>query len=320
MVGSTYISTMASFEEEVQELCTKHGKDPQSFLKKEGAKAESIDISEGIKKVVVEHVIQEKQSSPKAAFASVYRRKLRLFSGTKPTPSGEVNFATWKIPAKLLAYDDDMDERDKKRSIMDSLLIPALNMVKNVPRAATAGDIYEMLVKVYGPTRSSDDMMYDFFEIYQMEDQSASQYLENLFMEITNIIDESAGHSRSLITEEREQLLNQFLRGCWDEDLIDKLKLEAMKESPPSFEILFEMIKKEESRREQKQRRKDLTMKHKKRVQQHGASIANGPSEDIITEQHQFRTHMEKKYDDVNGRITALEEGQKTMLDKLNDL
>ena len=58
----------------------------------------------------------------------------------------------------------------------------------------------------------------------------------------------------------------------------------------------------------------------KKRVQQHSASIASGPSEDISTEQHQFRTHMEKNYDDINRRITALEEGQKAMLDKLNDI
>ena len=309
---------MASFEEEMKTLCAKHGKDVESVLKKEEA-AESIEINpQDVRKVVVEHVIKQQDQKGHGSSSSVYRRKLRLFSGKKPTPSGEVNFASWRVSAKQIVDDEDMSERDKNRGILDSLLIPALTMVKNVPPKTSADTILNKLVKVYGSTRSGDDMMFDFFELYQQSTQSASDYLENLYTEIMSIVDEAP---QGLIRGESEQLLSQFLRGCWDEELITKLKLEDMKGSAPDFEVLFERIKKEELKREQKNKRKDTVLKGKKAQQQNiAATSASNDSEDLVTEQHQFKSHMDKKYEDLNKRITALEEGQKATLEQLQGI
>ena len=142
---------------------------------------EFIQIPDSVKKVGGEHVIQDRHQGHQEGRASVQRRKLRLFSGKTPTPSGEVNFATWRIAAKQIIEDEDVSKRNKRRSIMDSLMIPALNPVKNVSAATGADTILAKLVRVYGSTKSAEDMMYDFFEICQLPNQSASEYLEILY-------------------------------------------------------------------------------------------------------------------------------------------
>ena len=101
---------MASFEEEMKALCAKHGKDPDKTLKKDDGA--TIEIPENVKKVVVEHLISDKGSS-----SSVHRRKLRLFSGSKPTPNGEINFSSWRVSASQILYDESIADNDKKRCI-----------------------------------------------------------------------------------------------------------------------------------------------------------------------------------------------------------
>ena len=88
-------ATMASFEDEMKALCVKHGKDPDKTLKKDDEA--TIEIPPEVKKVVVEHLISDKGSS-----SSVHRRKLRLFSGSKPTPHGGINFASWRVSASQI--------------------------------------------------------------------------------------------------------------------------------------------------------------------------------------------------------------------------
>ena len=111
-----------SFEDEFTQLCAKFSKDPQKILKQESD--DSPFVPEEVKKVVVEHVIKEKTNP------TVQRRKLRLFSGNQPTPNGEVNFATWRITAKQVIDDGVIDEKEKKRCLIDSLLCDATYFTK----------------------------------------------------------------------------------------------------------------------------------------------------------------------------------------------
>ena len=264
-------------------------------------------VSKEVNKVVVEHVIKEKTNP------TVQRRKLRLFSGNQPTPNGEVNFATWRITAKQVIDDSVIDEKEKKRCLIDSLLIPALNFVKYVASQSTAQDVFDKLVKVYGISKDPKEMLHEFSNIYQQSSQSSSEYLEHLYIDLLEIVDESldAYDERKII----EELLYQFLRGCFDEDLINKLRLDDRRTQQQirSFEELFELVKKEEVKRDQKKKRMEKAYKGK-RVQQNISTIVKDDAKVM-----ELRA-LETQYEDFNKRISALETGQKAILDQLSTL
>lgn len=307
---------MASLEDKFKAFCSQEGKTEQDVF--EALQVQHL-VPPEVKKVVVEHIIPDRKPSQQES-ATVQRRKLRLFSGTKPTPSGEVNFSTWRVAAKQIVDDEDLSERNKRRSIMDSLMIPALNLVKNVPSSTDANTILAKLVKVYGSTKSAEDMMYDFFELCQLTNESASEYLEKLYNELTCIVDETPPEVMDYVTNANEQLLSQFIRGCWDEDIIMRLKLEERKTKRqyPDYAILYEEIKREELKKEQKKKRMDQTLKGGKKTQQHTSTIAEDNTPTI--EFHQYKSHMDQKYEEMSRKISTLEEGQKAMCDQLNGI
>ena len=66
----------------------------------------------------VAHALQDLGVSPRPSGAagprvvqSLYQRKLRLFSGKKPVPSGEVDYQTWHHQVSQLDQEDDPDDR-----------------------------------------------------------------------------------------------------------------------------------------------------------------------------------------------------------------
>ena len=139
------------------------------------------------------------------------RRKLRLFSGKKPVPAGEVSFVTWRIQVLQLIDEPEIAEAVKRRCISDSLLMPALNIIRNLPSRTTSKDMFRKISKVYGLTKSADEMMFDVFGLYQTQTESASDYLNHLYTELTNISDASPRPVR--VDEQNASLLTQFIRG-----------------------------------------------------------------------------------------------------------
>ena len=141
-----------------------------------------------------------------------------------------------------------------------------------------------------------------------------------LFGEVLDGIDLHHG-SKPSTSGENEHLLSKFIRGCWDEEIIMKLKFEERKKNSevPEYEILYEEIKKEELRKEQKKKRMDQTLKGKK-THQHISTVASTVDDNVFTVQHQFKSHMDRKYEDINKRITALEDGQKAMFEQLKGI
>lgn len=61
--------------------------------------------------------------------SSSYRR-LRVLSGTVPTPAGEETLEHWLEQAQLMVEESDCTDREKRRRIMESLRGPALAIVK----------------------------------------------------------------------------------------------------------------------------------------------------------------------------------------------
>ena len=165
---------MATLGDALKTFCHEQGKSEDDILQLLQAKRV---VTPEVKKMVVEHVITDRDHEK--GFSSVHRRNLRLFSGTKPAPSGEVNFATRRVQVNT-SFMIQGSRTQARNGVTDSLLLPALNLARNAPAGLSVQDLFDKLIKVYGSTKSPDDMTYDFFELYQAEDDKASDYLEKI--------------------------------------------------------------------------------------------------------------------------------------------
>lgn len=295
---------MATFEDKLKEFLEANKKtedDVKNILKPQDA------VPPEVKKMVVEHVITDREKP-----STVGRRKLRLFSGKKPVPAGEVSFATWRIQVQQLIDESEVADAEKRRCIVDSLLMPALNLVRNLPLMTTSQELLSKISKVYGLTKSAEEMMFDFFEMYQAQNEIASDYLTRLYTELTNIGDAALRPVR--IDEQNESMLTQFIRGCWDDDLIHRLKLEEMHDKNLYYDDLFEKIKKDELRRDQKKKRMHIALKRSSvKTQQYQQQSALSP--DQVNEQYQL-----KPSDEVATRLTSLEINMKTLSEQIEVL
>jgi hypothetical protein len=109
---------------------------------------------------------------------SYFNRKLRLFSGKSPVPSGEVDFETWRLQVRQLDNEPELDENQKRRIILQSLLRPALDSVATV---ATKVEILQILDNIYGSVVDGTELLLKFQTTYQNDKESCSSYLQRLY-------------------------------------------------------------------------------------------------------------------------------------------
>ena len=141
---------------------------------------------------------------------------------------------------------------------------------------------------------------------------SASDYLTRLYTELTNISDASPRPVR--IDEQNASLLTQFIRGCWDDDLIHRIKLEEMHDKNLYYDDLFEKIKKDELCRDHKKRRMNTALKQAiPHMQQPQQQYVLGPEQ--MNEEFPLRPP-----DEVSTRVTSLENNMKILSEQIEAL
>ena len=183
---------------------------------------------------LAERIVVQSSSAPKP-------RKLRLFSGRLPVPSGEVDFETWRLLVTQLEGDTHITEADKKCIILQNLLRPALDAVKAV---GTLAEVLSVLDNLYGSVVDGQELLIRFHTTYQEEKESASEYVQRIYL----LVMEVAEKGGTALGEVPSLLLKQFIRGSRDETIISRLKLEDKVDNPPSFANLLLGIRREESK------------------------------------------------------------------------
>lgn len=201
--------------------------------------------------------------TPNAPQPSTFIKKLRLFSGRKPLPAGEVDFESWGMLAKQLVEDAEVTEATKQRVVLSSLLRPALDIVLS---ENTAKAMLATLKTVYGNVTDGKELFVQFWTIYQ-EKESASEYLQRLYLKLLDIVDKDGLKEEDV----GKTLLEQFVRGCREEHLLDKLQLERRltEGTACNFPELLLEIRKEEQKHGDKEARLKL---HKASVHQVSSS------------------------------------------------
>uniref|UniRef100_A0A3Q1HIA0 Paraneoplastic antigen Ma1 homolog n=1 Tax=Acanthochromis polyacanthus TaxID=80966 RepID=A0A3Q1HIA0_9TELE len=186
----------------------------------------------------------DKAAKP-AAESGSYRR-LRIFSGTLPTPAGEESFDHWLEQANLMVAESDCPEKEKRRRIMESVKGPAMEILKAVRLSdpdVSPEHCIEALESAFGTAESGDDLYFSFRLMQQQSGEKLSDFLRRLERSLTKVI-QKGGLPVSQIDRAR---VEQLLRGAVTSDLmLIRLRLRERKNNPPNFLELLSEVRSEE--------------------------------------------------------------------------
>lgn len=200
-----------------------------------------------VQRVIVEHIVKStdmSQSYPSSV-------KFRSFSGKTPCPNTEVDYDTWRSHVEFYLADSSVPERQVVRKIIDSLLPPAANIVKQLGPLSSLKDFLSLLDSAYGTVDDVDELFAKFLSTNQNAGEKPSAYVHRLQTTLDKVV-KGGGVP---VSDFDQQLLKQFCRGCWDDNLIASLHLEQKKSSPPSFSELLLLLRTEEDKQAAKSTR-----------------------------------------------------------------
>lgn len=133
----------------------------------------------------------------------------------------------------------------QRRKILESLLPPASDVVKQLGSTAPPTHYVKLLDSAYGLVEDGDEIFARFLNTNQDPGEKASDYLQRLQTLLSTAVRRNSIKQASA----DRQLLKQFQRGCWDQSLILTLQLESKAKSPPDFAELLLLLRTEEDRR-----------------------------------------------------------------------
>lgn len=254
-----------------------------------------------IQKVIVEHVLRNESAPPPSA-----QIRMRTFSGRMPRPNGEVDYDAWRTQVDLLLADPSLNDAYKVRKILESLLSPAVDVVKPLGISSPPGAYVTQLDSAFGVVEDGEDLFAAFLSSNQNSGEKPSAYLNRLHSLLTRAISRGGASAENA----NSQLLRQFCRGCWDQSIIIGLQLECKKSNPPLFPELLLMLRTEEDRRSAKL---DRMKKHlgATKAAAHAHHIFNVPSYDCdpvptsVSKQDET-SKLEKKVNELTKQVEKL--------------
>lgn len=131
---------------------------------------------------------------------------------------------------------------------MESLSLPAANVVKSLGPTATSKTYLTLLDLAYATEEDGDELFARILNTNQNFGEKSADYLQRLHTALSSVI------SRGGIApgDANKQLLRQFCHGCWDSPLLTSLQLEQRKSDPPCFAELLLLLRTEEDKQASK--------------------------------------------------------------------
>lgn len=173
-------------------------------------------------------------------------RKIRLFSGMRPTPSGEEEYEAWAEQTIHMVDEWQCSDVVKKQRIAESLKGPAADIVRCLRVAnphATANDYLKALETAFGTTDSAADLMVRFRNTSQQEDEKLSAYLLRLD-KLLHAVHRKGGIE---VADMNRVRIEQVARGALPYDLAAlRIRMTYKLKPPPSFTELLRDVREEE--------------------------------------------------------------------------
>ena len=218
------------------------------------SRQDSTDLVRASEKVIMgDDNVASSLSSSKGESLTVYVEQvpdLQVFAAKSKPGDGEVDYRHWRRAAVRLIEDTAVSTARKKKSILDSLQGKAADIV-DFHRNDSLKLVLELLDSNYKQLVDGDDLLADFYQMFQPEKVKASDYLSDLYVELIEVVKEGG----TTLNQMPRLLLTQFLRGCSDDDLLLKLRLDDCRSKPPSFPSLMSDVRREECKRTERRLR-----------------------------------------------------------------
>ncbi|KAA0709142.1 Paraneoplastic antigen [Triplophysa tibetana] len=173
-------------------------------------------------------------------------RKLRMFSGMKPTPHGEEEYDAWAEQTTHMLDEWQCSDVVKRQRVAESLKGAAADIVRGLrvtnPQA-TANDYLKALETAFGTTDSAADLMVRFRNTFQQEGEKLSAYLLRLD-KLLHAVHRKGGIE---VIDMNRARTDQVARGSLAHDLVAlRIRLTYKLKPPPSFTDLLRDVREEE--------------------------------------------------------------------------
>ena len=110
-----------------------------------------------------------------------------MFSGSTKPANGELNFKHWKQAADRILEGVDFNVSQKCWIFLQSLTGNAEDSI-DLHRGFSCAELIEILDKIYGDTVDGGDLLADFYQMLQGVNESAGEYLNRLFIHLSEVI------------------------------------------------------------------------------------------------------------------------------------
>ncbi|XP_061765453.1 paraneoplastic antigen Ma3 homolog [Nerophis ophidion] len=222
--------------------------------------------------MVVEHIVKS------SGVSSTHHTRLRPFSGKTPCPSLEVDYDTWRSNVEFYFSDTTIPDKQVVRRIVESLLPPAVNVVKHLGPQSSPRDYLHVLDSAYGTVDDADELFAVFLTTDAEPGEKASAYLHRLQSILSKVVKRNGIPA----SDADRQLLKQFCRGCFNNSLITHLQLSQLqKDAPPSFSELLLLVRTEEDKQAARSRRmKQHVGFNKAKVQSNNGNVYNSDTDE----------------------------------------
>ncbi|CAL9684579.1 unnamed protein product [Knipowitschia caucasica] len=256
----------------------------------------------GIQRYVVEHIVKNEEGPMHSS-----AQRLRPFSG--PRPANEADYETWRTGVELLLNDPSVSDLHRSRKIVDSLLPPAIEMVRHLSSDTLPAVYLHTLESAYGTVQDGEELYAKFMDTFQNTGEPPSAYLQRLQVALSQAVKRGGVSGNDV----NRHLLTQFCRGCWNDTLISELQLKQKKANPPSFAELWLLLRTEEDREAAKSMRMKQhlgTAKQRVSSQAHFVSTDN-EEKGAVAALTTLTQQLAQQVADIQKQLSLLTAGQR---------
>ncbi|XP_063797742.1 paraneoplastic antigen Ma3-like [Pseudophryne corroboree] len=181
-------------------------------------------------------------------------RRLRIFSGIIPVPTGEETYDTWRETAVQHSEEWQCPEHIKKQRIVESLWGPAMGVVQATRRStktATLKDYIEALDFSFGTLEDVGDLLARLTCTYQEPGETLTQYIYRVDRLLYKIVDKGGIDKESVNASRMKQVLKGALT---TNPVAQRLRCTRATGPPPTLTDLIKEVKLEEVQIETRER------------------------------------------------------------------
>lgn len=173
-------------------------------------------------------------------------RKLRMFSGVRPTPSGEEEYDAWAEQTTHMLEEWQCGDGIKKQRVVESLKGPAADIIRFLKAQnpnATVHDYMHSLETAFGTTENSSDLLVKFRHTFQSEGEKLSSYLLRLDKLLHSIFRKGGLQ----LADMNRLRIEQIVRGALQHNMIAmRIRMTHKLRPPPTFNELLKEVREEE--------------------------------------------------------------------------